>query len=204
MGANAVIDKINSKVEEEVLNIIESANKKAQDNYNDIIEKAKKDSDNILKKANDKAKDYIKIQKLDANLASRKNTLALKQNIISEVFKEALEKLNSLADNDLIKLIDRLVLNECMEGNVILSVSKDHIERYKNLFDSTKIKEWEDSLKNKYGTTSKLSFEKRDFGNGGVLFVGKTYDIDASFDVLLNLVREEKENEVCNLLFKNT
>lgn len=201
MGANAVIEKINKKAQLEATEIWENGRKRAFEVEQEILSQAEKDKTSILHQAQKDCEAIMKTSQLNATLQSRKNTLSDKQVLIEEVFEGVLKSLDSLADADLKKFIDKLVLSECMAGKVKLVVCKDMLSRYEKLFDKAQIKAWEDALSKKHAAPCSVSFEGGNFLHGGVLFVGEKWDVDCRFNAIVDHYKANETGQVSNILF---
>lgn len=202
MSANSVIEKINKKAEQEAAKIWEDGKNRAFDIENSILNQSEKNKTDILYKAQKDCEAIMQTSKLNATLQARKNNLSDKQALITQVFEDVLTLLNKLDDSNLAKLINKLVLDECMSGNVKLVISKDNLSKYQTLFGKEYIKSWNDTLTKKYGISTTLSFVQGDFSQGGILFSGEKWDIDCRFDAIINTLKENYISDVSKILFE--
>ena len=128
-----------------------------------------------------------------------------------QAFEGAMQRLCGLEGEEWEALATRLVIRECMPGNVVLHVNRRDMERLSGtvgtLIEKQKngsglLQVWSKALTEKYGTPCSLSLSDQPAPfRGGILFEGQDYDIDASFEMLLRDVRERHEYEIAGILF---
>ncbi len=198
MSVNSIIEKINEKADLEIKDILADGEKKANELEKSILDKALKEVKNIIDNANDEAKRIKNRQVIISGLEERKARLWAKKKLLNEAFDEALNKLLNLDEISLKKLVKRLVVENCMAGDVVLVVPESNLKIYE---DKEFLKHLVDEVTEKIKQPVNLEIESSDKIKGGVLIKGRLYDVDASFEILLDEVRRDFEKEVCQMLF---
>ncbi len=202
MSANTIVDKINEKSKEEIQYLLNEGQKQAKLLEDKILDEAKQKAEKIINSAKTKMEDYKKSEKLKATLNVRKATLAKKRQLIDDVYKLALNKLNDIDDTTLEKIIKNTILSCCMAGEVELIIAEKHYDRYMNIISKFK-DELEANLTKKHKINCKLSFSKRAGDEMGLIFIGKDFDVDASFVSMLNTIKEKSEKQIAQILFES-
>ena len=129
----------------------------------------------------------------------------MKKELLDQVFSESSKKLDELKDDEYRNLIVNLLKNEKLSGDETIKVAKKDFDRYIKLFDGKK---------NKNGEIV-LTFFSRLFDNdyqiilssesatiiGGLIVEREDYDLDLSFESLLQGIRDNYEPELAKMLF---
>jgi len=177
------------QAEEQAADIILSAQKEALKKKSDIVEKAKRD-------ANEKKSRLIAV----AELEGRKIKLKAKQEIISEVIKKALEKLNAMSREQYSDIIADMVVNSVTKGDEEIIVSQNDKAKLGNSFINkvnTRLKEKNINGNLKFSVKSDRT---EDMGGG---FVLRSLDIETnnSFETIIRMKYNEIEAGVVKILF---
>ncbi len=179
----------------------ERVEKEAEKEAENILEEAKKEAlsvkERILRDAQDSIRDEKKWILTMANLEARKKVLAKKQDLIEEVFREALNHLGHLSDKEYQETIKKMLLAtvESGEEEVIISSGEKRIT-------PEVLKKVNKELSAKGGPGKlKFSSERREFQGGFILKAGRK-EINSTFDSLFQERREELEAEVAGILFQ--
>ena len=196
-GAEKLIEKI-----------LDEARQQAQAN----IEKARKEADAILQaaKAEAEKKERLTLEKArinadekkrrmiaSAELDAKKEKLKAKQDIIEEAFKKALEKLNSLPEQQYFGILEDMLINIGRENCELILSDRDKKRLNSAFLDNIKSR-----LKEKgYTGNINISDETRDIKGGFILKMGDI-EINNSFDAILRMKRDELEPEVVKILFQ--
>lgn len=191
MAKDAIIKKIISDAELKSQEIVSEATKNSEAK----ISAAKKKAEDILNKAkNDSVTlkhDILVRQKTVADLDKRKVLLNAKQEVIDEVFSEALKELVSLKKEEYLDIITRLIKQYSEDGDEIIKGKGDkHITN-----------EYVENLSKELKKKLSLSKEEGNF-NGGIMLSQKGCDKNLTFEALLRLSRDENEYKVAEILFK--
>jgi V/A-type H+-transporting ATPase subunit E len=184
----------------------------AEAKASEIIRNAKSEKENILKKAKEEAvkleekllkegKDAIaqerKREITMANLEARKEILVLKQKLIEEAFKKALNDLRSLPAEKYRSVIKKTLISAVVSGEEEIIVSVVDKEKLTPEF----IVEVNEALK-KNGKKGNLvlSPEKRNIQGGFILKDGRK-ETNLSFDSLIEEKRDELEESLISIIF---
>lgn len=128
-----------------------------------------------------------------AKLELRKSLLAAKRHLVDDAFEKAVSRLSSLEKGDYEEFVKRLLLQAVDTGDeeVIVSPGEDRLD--KRFLDKVN-----GELDEKGGL--KLSEERRETKGGFILKRGRI-EVKATFDSLVDGVRDELEMEVAKILF---
>lgn len=202
MAQDAIINKIKDKAHLEIKEIQAEGERRAETEAQKVREAAKENADRILERGRQEAEEIINREKLKADMECRKNTLAAKRKMIDEAFRRALDKLCTLEGDEWEQMAEKLVLEECIPGEVEVCLSAKDTQRLGKQF-SKLLSAWEKKLNEKHqDTTYKLLAGEAVPIQGGLFFRGATCDVDASFEMLLRDVREAREYEIAMNLFE--
>lgn len=185
--------------EQKLINKILSDGKKKAD---DVLKNAEKEADKILAEAKQKEAEFVK-QQIKAekqqnqqqlefsqslnNLEKNKIVLKAKAEIIDDVFAIVLKKLQSLKPAEYTKFLSGVLKNAKTGDSLIISSKKGEKEKISKL---------------PVFKTKKLSVAKQDDKiSGGVIIVGKVYDLDFTFESLVQEKYENSLTKVAKLLF---
>lgn len=177
--------------EQKLINKILNDGKRKADS---VLKKAEKEATKILDEAKQKEADFVKqqikeekqknqqqLEFLDSlnGLEKNKNVLKAKAEIIDEVFASVLHQLQSLKAAEYTKFLNGVLSNAKTGDSLIISSRKGEKEKISKL---------------PIFKTKKLSIQKQDDNiTGGLIIVGKLYDLDFSFE---SLVKEKQENSL--------
>jgi len=188
MSKEAIIEKILSDANIEKENTLTQA----RDNAAHIVEKAKEEKDKAIKDAVSKATaalpEILRRKLSVAELESKKNILAVKQEIISSVFDKAIENLIALPKKEYLSLIKGMILTAMEDGDSVI-VGKEGIVD----------KDFVESIGNEKGIT--LIYKGVGDFVGGVILKGKGCDKNMSFALEMSALREEIEPTIAKILF---
>lgn len=181
----------------------------AEDKKEVILSEAEKDSKKILNKKIEEAKlaEKIIIEKAEREAASRKERiisnahlqgrnekLKAKQEIISEVFEEAIKSLCSLPKEDFINFVKKFILSNEITGEQKIILNN---EGRKIISDSV-LAEINKELKAKANII--LSDEIRNF-KGGFILEKDGIEINNTFEALVDSLKDDLSQEVARKLF---
>jgi len=199
MASEKIIDKILQNAEEEKKKIIADGQEKALA----ISQRIQKETELKVREITKKNQADIEAIKdrtaLMTRLEIRKNILAVKRSLIDEAFKQASEALKNYSDVQKEALITKIVLSAVETGEEKLQVPKDDRKMYETGF----LDQLNNALKEQ-GKKGALSLDDTD-GNfqAGVKLVGEKADINGSFDILLEAVRDQYEREVAEIIYQS-
>jgi V/A-type H+-transporting ATPase subunit E len=202
----SIYEKIEIKGEQDVKKIYASGEEKAKVLEETILNDANSKIDQLIKKCIERNENKIQTKTTEFDQQAKQKFLFKKKETIDKVIHLVHLKLNQLNDEMLIKLIVKLIQTEDIQGNEVIKVSKEDHSRYVRLFSSGKLindnyllDNLNQYLKNeKYQI--KLAKEYADI-NGGFIIIGENYDIDHSYQTMLENMKEKYETEIAKLLF---
>ena len=189
-GIENIKKRIKESADERARQILSSAESDA----NKISEEYRKKSEKIVaeetERANAAAKALYERLSGSAELESKKAFLSKKQELISEAFNKAYEKLLSLSGEELADTLASLALRAAggKEGEIILS-EKIRAELGDKILSKVS--------KNK---NLRLSDEVRDIDGGLILKNGNT-EVNCTFSALVAEKREQMSREIADILF---
>lgn len=184
--ANSRKDANLEQAQKEAAVLLDSARKEAESKKHEILEKA-------AIEANEKKERLTSVAKLEA----RKVILNAKQEMIEEVFLQAVEKLKSLPQDEYRQLIQNMIIYmiDSVDGEIILS-ENDKNRIGDGLSDSINKRLNEMGVKGRV----KLSELSRNIDSGFILKFGDI-EINSSFEAIVKSLRDELEPEVVKALF---
>lgn len=192
-----LINKIVSDAEQEYNSILNDAKHNADNIINNKINKAEEETKIILEKGKVEAQNRKERIISNAQLEVRNQILSSKQELINKVYKEALNYLIKLPDDEFLNFIKNSIQKLSIEGDEELIVSyKDKVK-----ITDEFIKELNKILidMNKKGEL-KLSSEERDI-KGGFILQKNGIEINNSFESLVDSCKDAMEREIVDILF---
>ena len=156
-------------------------------------EKAHAESGAILAQGERAAKE--RLERLDsmAQMEGKRLLLSAKQEMISQAFDAALERLLSLPQEEYVELLAKLCVQAAVTGREELIFSPADKEKI-----GAKVAARVNIAKGTAMLT--VADETRDI-KGGFILVGDGVEVNCAFDVLVRLSRPELERQVAQLLF---
>ncbi len=172
MSANTVIQKIEEKANAACAEILKNGEARAED----IEKSAKAQADLLLRAAAQQAA-----------LDNKIDILNHKHKLLSEVREAAKHALSALPDETRMAFLEKYIRENIGEGTVTLQFSEQDAKLFvaykKDLGKNVKIGNIETEI------------------DGGVLVCTESYDVDLSYDALLDSVFEQHEKEIADCLF---
>lgn len=197
-GIENIKERILEDASKERQSILKEAEKEAENILEKYRKRAKEVRKKILSEAEKEAEDEKRRILSMAQLEQRKVILKAKQNIIDEVFKKAEKRLQEIPEKEYMNILHKMLLESVISGTEEMIVNK----RDKGLITQEFIDKVNQELVNlgKKGNI-KLSSENGDM-IGGFILRSEDIEINATFDSLINLEREELETEIAKILFE--
>ncbi len=200
----SVYNKIIERAEAEALEIKEKGREKAEQITAQVIEDTKEKISKLLQDAEEKNDDLVKTKTAEFEQTSKQKVLSKQKEIVKNTFNIALEKLLSLDDEALKNLVVSYMKKVNIDADINILVNKvDHI-KYQRLFSSKNDSDL-DILSKLLGNKDyhiTLSSEEAHI-KGGFIVIGKYYDVDYSYEAILDNLEEELITEVSKMLFKS-
>ena len=188
-----IISKIRSEAKLEVERIKKEGKKKVKEIKEENAKKVKAEKERLINQAKQEAENMISQARYKAYAQAKSLILRKKQEIIDQVYNQALDYLAKLDDNAYVNLITHFIkqlpdirdLPAGKSGIIIPVKGKEDLTK-KALVQSGR----------KYALASK-SIE----GIGGFIFQSAKFEIDNTFTTLIKLIRDKTEIEVSKILF---
>jgi V/A-type H+-transporting ATPase subunit E len=195
------LEKIIERIKQDAKDQAEEIKKNASDASDKMIEEAKKQAEQVKAQALEEAKNEAVIHKQRlisaANLDLRKDILTEKQKAIDSAFKESMDTLLNMKDDEYQKIMIKMIVPNVVAGNeeIILS-ERDKARLGKGSLDKI------NSEVSKAGKKGRLTISKDTYNIlGGFVLKRGNIELNNSFESLFNSVREDLESEVSKVLF---
>lgn len=168
----------------------------ADEEKNKIISKKVSSANEIAKEILDKAEVEAKSKKerviSSAKLKVRNNKLAVKQEIIDEVFEKSIDKLTNLSKEEFLSFVKNTILSMNLSGKQTLVLNEQGLK----FVDSVFIEE----LNKKVNAQITLCETPGKF-KGGFILENNGIEINSTYEALVSSLRDELEFEVAKVLF---
>lgn len=200
----SVYNKIIEKAEAEALVIKENGNNKIKQITEQVIEETKVKINELLINAQIKNQDLIKTKTAELEQAVKQQVLSKQKEIIKSTFKVALNRLLSLSDEDLTLIVVNYLKKVDIEESITIKVNEQDLTKYQNLFSSQHNSNL-DLLAHQIGKDNIVITLSNDTASiaGGFIVIGKYYDVDYSFESILDNLEEQLITEVSSMLFRS-
>lgn len=197
-GADKIVKKILEDAKAKADAIKADTQEKARAVEEEAKQKAERKKEHILEQAHKNAEEHKRRIIGVAQLEARKDKLAAKQDLISDVFEQALKQLESMDDQSYFKVLQNLLLEHAETGEELVFCSAKDQGRIPDSF----WQEVNDTLV-KQGKKGELKPAEttRDI-RGGFILQSEGVEINCSFEALLEMHRDELEPEVAAVLFQ--
>lgn len=204
MNNRSVYEKIIAKGEEEALKIKQQGQEKAKSMTEQIMDETEQRIHQLLSNVEAKNADLMKTKQAELEQSKKQLILTNQKRIIKETFHKALEKLCTINDETLTTLVISCLKQADLTGEEILFVNEKEKVRYQNLFSSKQNNHLDNLSKwlNQPEFHITLSNQAVNI-QGGFLIEGTYYDIDYSYENILENLETELETKVAEMLFRN-
>ncbi len=225
------IEKITARITSDADQDIAQLNAQTAQQVAEILAQAeaeaRRQEEEILRRGKQAAQERFERLKGAAGMERRKLELAAKQEVLSEAFELALEKLCQLPDNEYVALLSTLAVKASQSGReqVIFSIKdrnrigkqvviganealvKDYAPELPGSITDTKMGAFLGKVVN--NTAAKLSGtglltlseETRNI-RGGFIMVNEDIETNCTFETLVRMERESMEKRVAQILFE--
>lgn len=226
------IEKITARIAQDADAEIARLNQQTQEQIREMQDKAQAQADreraDILARGRRAADERLERLKSAAGMETRKLELAMKQEVLSRAFDQALDQLCALPDAEYVELLTRLVLEASSTGKEQLVFSpKDRARVGKQVvvaaneamvkgvvpdlpeaITETKVGAFLGKVVNSTAAMVTgtglltLSEETRNI-RGGFILVDGDVEVNCAFETLVRLQREKLERRAAEILFEN-
>ena len=169
-----------------------------------IIGEAEAEAKRILENSSNINQENIKAKTTNFERLAKREILFKKKELIDEVFMVAANKLKELNDTELFGLIKKYILEQSIAKDEYIKVSKSDYGKYLSLLSSEKPGDLVnlDKLNKALGDGYQLKLSNVPANiEGGFVIISENFDINLSFNSILNLIKEKNETEIANILF---
>jgi V/A-type H+-transporting ATPase subunit E len=197
MNAEQVIEKILSEAKAEADKITAEAKSNvaaAQSGLDKTLSEFAKETTALAEAAGTEHKEQMLA---GARMFLQKDYLALKCDLLDEVFVKAIEKIKNLSDDEYLSFIESLMVKAVETGGEEVIVGKDETR-----ITDTFIKQVNRKLGTGFKGNLLLSTDKANIAGGFILRRDKVR-INVSTEVLVDQARENLEMELAEELFSN-
>ena len=179
--AKAEADAILAQAEQQCAGIREDYENKAQENYALKIREGVK-----------KCEDAAESQRRIAQMESKKNILAFKQEMVSASFDKALDAIKGLSGNEYLEFLTRLAVKSAPngEGEIVLN------EKDKKGFGAKLV----ETANKMLGGNLTLSDKTGEF-EGGLKVLNGAVEVNNTLELLIDLCRSDMAAELAKILF---
>lgn len=195
------LEKILERIERDAQNEVEKIRSRASAAADEIKKKAEAEAGKLKAQSLEDAKSEAELRKeriiSTARLDLRKALLAEKQNAIDVVFREAVESLVNMEDEEYLSVIKDMILPHVQTGDEEIILSDRDKARLGDKF--LKVVNRQLSEDGKKGDLT-ISQDTYDMLGGFVLRRGKI-ELNSSFESLFKSSRADLESEVSKILF---
>ena len=201
MANGSVYDKIIALGNEDASNIRQEGRNKVNSITEQIMAEINEKIEQMISDAEAKNSDLVKTKQAELEQNKKQEVLASQKKIIKETFNVVLNKLCEMNDSDLNKFVISYLNKSNLKEDVTIKVSKNDYDKYVRLFSSSNNSEL-DILTKSFGYNVALS---KDCVNikGGFIIEGSYFDIDNSYEVILEDLSSNLETKVAEMLFRN-
>lgn len=199
-----------SKLEEKIIqkgqSIIDAINLSAKEESealkHRLIEEAKADLEDQLRKAEEKTKAQVEQAKQEGMRALRDEVAISKQQLIESIFTALKEELKHLNKEDYFNYVVRSIQNQSIDKTEEIQVNKKEYALYQSILSTKKGDLVEaDLLNQKLGKDYQLKLSNTPAQiESGFMLVGKLYDLNFSFENLLESLTKKYEKTIYEAL----
>jgi len=196
-GTEKIKAKILADAEEKARQIEEQARQEARDITDRALKEAEIKRMEILSKAEAEGEEAYRRLISVAGLEARKEILKTKQDMVEEAFTKAIQKITGLPDNEYQEMLEIMIAGAASDGTGEILLSDRDRKRVDGNFADNINRRLKAAGKN--GKVA-LSGEIIQTVGGFVLRYGEM-EINGTFEIVLDMLRPQIENEVVNILF---
>lgn len=200
----SIYEKLEQKGKLEVEEIINEAKNKAKMLQEKMMSEAKLDIQKIVDKDLIKNANLVKTKSTEIEQQAKQKILAKKKEMIDLAIKNVYHKIQNMSDNDFAKLTIKILSKETLKGNEVLKVAKHDLPKYIKLFTNGKLDNGVYHLDkiNQQLKKGNLTLSNDTINiDGGFIIYGDNYDIDHSYQMMLNDLKNKYEAEIAHILF---
>lgn len=201
LSNSSIYEKIVNKGASDAAEINRIGQERAKEFEENTVREVNEEINQMLNRAQNASEEKIKTRTTQMEQNARQRSLLRKKVIIKETFKTALEQLKSIDDDTFKKLVTKLLQRDGLIGNEVIRVAKGNFDRFLRIFSSGKI-QGNYYLLDRVLVNYQLKLDPTPLDiDGGLVVIGQNFDIDHSYQSLINNASEQYETEVAKILF---
>lgn len=193
------LEKVQEQILDEAKNLAEEKINSANANANDIIGAAKNDAriiqEEIAAKSSDEVQRYHEKMDSSAQMLRRTKILAAKQEVIEELLKKALVKIENLEEEEYFEFLLKVLNNNLKAQDGTLFFNASDLKKMPESF-ALKAKD----LAQAKGGSLEISKETKAIKNGFILTYG-TIEENCTIEALFNDKKDDLKDGLHKLLF---
>ena len=197
-GINKITDRIAAEAEAEASAVLAQAEEAAAAVRADFAARAKELEESLLRQGTEEIEQKVQRADRASRLESKKDILSLKQELVTQAYRRAMEKILALPEADYIAFLAREAGNAALTGKEEILLNQADPDRV-----GEKVAAAANALAAKRGLPGelKLSDKTRPI-NGGVVLRQGDIEVNCTLDSLLELSRGSLDAEVARILFQ--
>lgn len=192
--STSVYDKIIEKAKLDASKIIADGTEKVKELDLLTKEEVEKEKSAALKDASLKDEERVLVYKASLEQSFNQQRLAHQKELLQKVIDQTKQELMNLSDNELIVFVKNHIRKANIEKAIIKVNEKDY-DRYVKLFSSNN-----NQMLDTLGDVS-LAKDSVDI-SGGFIIENEYFDIDNSFEVILDEIKDKYESALAKMLFE--
>lgn len=192
--STSVYDKIIEKAKLDASKIIADGTEKVKELDLLTKEEVEKEKSAALKDASLKDEERVLVYKASLEQSFNQQRLAHQKELLQKVIDQTKQELMNLSDNELIAFVKNHIKKANIEKAIIKVNEKDY-DRYVKLFSSNN-----NQMLDTLGDVS-LAKDSVDI-SGGFIIENEYFDIDNSFEVILDEIKDKYESALAKMLFE--
>lgn len=192
--STSVYDKIIEKAKLDASKIIADGTEKVKELDLLTKEEVEKEKSAALKDASLKDEERVLVYKASLEQSFNQQRLAHQKELLQKVIDQTKQELMNLSDNELIAFVKNHIRKANIEKAIIKVNEKDY-DRYIKLFSSNN-----NQMLDTLGDVS-LAKDSVDI-SGGFIIENEYFDIDNSFEVILDEIKDKYESALAKMLFE--
>ena len=197
-GINKITDRIAAEAEAEASAVLAQAEEAAAAVRADFAAQAKELGESLLRQGTEEIEQKVQRADRSSRLEAKKDILSLKQELVAQAYRRAMEKILALPEADYIAFLAREAGNAALTGKEEILLNQADHDRV-----GEKVAAAANALAAKRGLPGelKLSDKTRPI-NGGVVLRQGDIEVNCTLDSLLELSRGSLDAEVARILFQ--
>lgn len=197
-GINKITDRIAAEAEAEVSAVLAEAEKSAAAVRADFAAQAKELGDTLLRQGTEEIEQKVQRADRASRLEAKKDILSLKQELVGQAYRRAMEKILALPEADYADFLAREAGSAALTGKEEIILNDADHDRL-----GTKVTAAANALAVKRGLPGELKLaEKTRPITGGVVLRQGDIEVNCTLDSLLELSRGSLDAEVARILFQ--